>query len=245
MSDAPLGLSVLVPAYNEPSIGAALEQILETLEEVGVASEVIVISDGSTDDTPDLAAAYQDRGVRVIHYEANRGKGFAIRTGFAAAKGALVAFIDADLDLHASGISVLCRILDEEHADVVVGSKVHHDSKVIYPRFRRVQSRVFRQIVRAVFDLDVSDTQTGLKVFKHDALELVMDAALIEGFAFDLELLVLLNDAGFRIVEGPVELDYRFTSSTGMADVVDVLADIWRIHRRRRARRGKRRGGVS
>lgn len=229
-----IDLSVLVPAFEEGlSVGRAVEQILAVLDSMGVTHEVIVISDGSTDDTVERAATFSGRGVQVIHYEVNRGKGFALRTGFAAAKGEVVAYIDADLDLNPRGIAALYEILQREEVDVVVGSKVHADSKVAYPPFRRFQSRIFRQLVRSAFKLDVGDTQTGLKVLRRSCLDFVLDHAIIEGFAFDLELLVLLNDARFRIAEGPVDLDFRFTSSTGLADVIDVLADVWRIHRRR------------
>jgi glycosyltransferase involved in cell wall biosynthesis len=211
----------------------ALEEILRVLESMGISHEVILISDGSTDDTVERAEALSPRGVRVVHYEINRGKGFALRTGFATAKGEAVAYIDADLDLNPRGIVDLYRILEAERADIVVGSKVHPASRVSYPLFRRFQSQVFRRLVRTVFGLNVADTQTGLKILRRNCLEFVLDHAVIEGFAFDLELLVLLNDVGFKIVEGPIELDFRFTSSTGVADVVDVLADVWRIHRRR------------
>jgi glycosyltransferase involved in cell wall biosynthesis len=231
---SPVELSVLVPAFDEgPSVVLALEEILRVLESMNISHEVILISDGSTDDTVERAEALAPRGVRVVHYEINRGKGFALRTGFATAKGDVVAYIDADLDLNPRGISALYQILQEERADIAVGSKTHPASRVSYPLFRRFQSQVFRRLVRAVFGLNVADTQTGLKVLRRGCLEFVLDHAVIEGFAFDLELLVLLNDVGFKIVEGPIELDFRFTSSTGVADVVDVLADVWRIYRRR------------
>ncbi len=237
VSLSPVELSVLVPAFDEgPSVVPALEEIIRVLESMGVSHEIILVSDGSTDDTVERAEVLSPRGVRVVHYEINRGKGFALRTGFATAKGDVVAYIDADLDLNPRGIAALYGILHEEQADIVVGSKIHPGSRVSYPAFRRFQSRVFRYLVRGVFGLNVADTQTGLKVMRRSCLEFVLDHAIIEGFAFDLELLVLLNDVGFKIVEGPIELDFRFTSSTGVADVVDVLADVWRIHRRRQKR---------
>jgi glycosyltransferase involved in cell wall biosynthesis len=170
----------------------------------------------------------------VLHYEPNRGKGYALRHGFSCANGDLVAFIDADMELHPSGIGTLIEILEDRGADVVVGTKTHPDSQVHYPIFRRFQSAIYRRIVRGLFRLDVSDTQTGLKVFRRSPLDEVMPLLQSDGFAFDLELLVLINDAGYRIHEGPVELDYRFATTTGARAVLDVLVDTARIALRRR-----------
>jgi glycosyltransferase involved in cell wall biosynthesis len=168
----------------------------------------------------------------------NRGKGHALRHGFARSRGKWLAFIDADLDIDPSSIGPLLQPLLDGNADVAVASKVHPGSSIHYPPFRRLQSKVFRTLVHTAFSLDVHDTQTGLKVFTHTVLERCLPLVRTDGFAFDVELLVLANDAGFRIVEGPVLLDYQFSSSTGAATVSDMLrelADIWR--RRRRARK--------
>ena len=89
--------------------------------------------------------------------------------------------------------------------------------------------------MRARFRLDVSDTQTGLKVFRREVLEAVMPILESDGFALDLELLVFANDDGFRIVEGPIELDYGFASTTGARAVVDVLREMRHVGRRRKA----------
>jgi glycosyltransferase involved in cell wall biosynthesis len=177
-----------------------------------------------------------------VHYEEQRGKGFALKYGFDNVRGAdLVAFIDADMELHPDGIGRLVEILEAEHVDAVIGSKTHPDSIVSYPAFRRVQSNVFRGIVRALFRLDVTDTQTGLKVFRKPLLDDIMPLLQSTGFAFDLELLVYANDMGYRILEGPVDLDYRFSSTTGVPAVLDVLRDVAQIARRRL---GLRRAGL-
>jgi glycosyltransferase involved in cell wall biosynthesis len=228
-------LSVIVPAYGEGhSIYGALQQLLAALEALDRPYEVIVVSDGNTDDTVKEATRLESHVVKVVHYEPNRGKGYALRHGISLATGDLIAFIDADMELHPSGIGHLIEILTGTGADVVIGTKTHPESLVYYPLFRRFQSRVYRRIVRALFRLDVSDTQTGLKVFRRAALDEVAPFLQSDGFAFDLELLVLINDAGFSIEEGPVHLDYRFASTTGARAIVDVLRDTARIAIRRR-----------
>lgn len=232
-------LSVVVPAYNEAAtIATALKFLRSELDQLHVAYEVLLVSDGNTDGTQAIARSVQFPELSVLHYDENRGKGYAIRHGFSRAVGEIVTFIDADLDLDASGIGVLMRQLTDSRVDAVIGSKVHPESHVVYPRFRRMQSAVFRHIVRALFDLDVADTQTGLKVFRREVLDHCLPLVESSGFAFDLELLVLANDAGFVVSEGPVYLDYQFSSTTGVASVVSVLEDIAALAiRRRRARR--------
>lgn len=240
-------LSVLVPAYGEgTTIYGALGELMATLDALPHPHEVIVVSDGSTDDTAAEARRLGSPNITVLEYEQNRGKGYALRHGFAASRGSHIAFIDADMELHPRGVERLLRILRERQADAVVGSKIHPESKVFYPSFRRLQSRVYRVLVRRLFSLDIADTQTGLKVFRRAPLAEVMPTLRSDGFAFDLELLVEINDAGYSVVEGPVELDYRFKTTTGWSAVVDVLADTFalalrRYAGRRQSRRASRR----
>lgn len=234
-------LSVIVPAFAEgPFIYDSLTQLLEALDDIGVDHEVVVVSDGNTDETVAEASRHTSSLVKVLHYDANRGKGYAIRHGCKHVVGDRVAFIDADMELHPEGIGVLLGLLEAEGWDAVVGSKSHPASQVFYPWLRKCQSLVFKMIVRRLFRLDIADTQTGLKVFRREALDEVMPFVTSEGFAFDLELLVLVNDAGYRVSEGPVRLDYRFATTTGVSAVVDVLRDIGRIVvKRRRLRRSR------
>lgn len=235
MSDSEILLSVIVPAYGEGhSIYESLRQLISSLDALHRRYEVIVVSDGNTDDTVKEAMRLESQAVKVVHYEPNRGKGYALRHGISVASGGLIAFIDADMELHPSGIGHLIELLAESDADVIVGTKTHPDSLVHYPLFRRFQSGVYRWIVRSLFRLNVSDTQTGLKVFRRAALDEVLPFLQSDGFAFDLELLVLVNDAGFSVHEGPVQLDYQFATTTGARAVVDVLRDTGRIACRRR-----------
>ena len=231
-------LSVIVPVHeDEPVIEATLRQVVKSLDALGVEYEVIV---AATSTAPSAAEAVERLGserVRHLFYDDEEGKGNALRHGFTAARGTHVAFIDGGMELHADGIGRLVEILEDRDLDVVVGAKPHPESKVYYPPFRRFQSGTFRRIVRLLFDLDVGDTQTGLKVFRREVLDDVLSRVTSHGFAFDLELLVAAHDVGYQIGEGPVHLDYRFARTTGAGAVVDVLADTVRIAWRRRSRR--------
>ncbi len=223
-------VSVITPAYREgrhiyESLGL-LERELATLDRT---YEVILVSDGSDDDTVSEAARRPE--VKVLEYPAQRGKGYALRHGLEHAEGDIIVFIDSDMELHPSGIRALVELV-EAGADAAIGSKRHPASEVQYPPFRRLQSAVYQRIVRALFALNVTDTQTGLKAFRADMLRRVALPLASNGYAFDLELLVALNDAGARIEEGPVTLDYAFETTTGARAVLDVLGDTYRIWRR-------------
>ncbi len=225
-------LSVVVPAYREgPAIRGNLAQLREALLALDVEWEVIVVSDGNTDATAAQARAFDDGRVQVLEYERNRGKGYAVRTGVRAAAGEWIAFIDADMEISPSG---LAGLLDQVRggADVAVGSKRHRDSHLTYPLFRRLQSRVYQQVIRGLFQIAVTDTQTGLKVFRGDALRAVLSLLRTDGFAFDLEWLVVLGAAGAQIVEGPVTIDYTFETTTGSSAVRDVIRETVLIRRR-------------
>src|SRR5205085_11811858 len=118
----------------------------------------------------------------------NIGKGFALSFGVAQSTGPLVTFIDADMELDPANIKSFLDLMQSTDCDAVIGSKRHPDSKVAYPRFRRLQSWVYQMVVRLLFDLDVRDTQTGLKLFRREVLEQAVPLLAIKRFAFDLEL---------------------------------------------------------
>jgi len=227
-------VSVIVPAYREGGrIEDALRLLVGEMETLDVPFEVIVVSDGSDDDTHVEARRVQGP-ITVIHYPENRGKGYAIRRGLSESRGSRVVFIDADMDLHPDGIGRLLSLLDAG-ADAAVGSKRHPESQVYYPRLRRIQSASYQWLVRRLFGLSLSDTQSGLKAFRGPLLRDAASALTTDGFAFDLELLVELYARGAVVVEGPVHLDYAFRSTTGARAVWDVLRETLRLWHRRRA----------
>jgi len=224
---------VIVPAYREGSrIVPNLFRLTDALEQTGSTWEVIVVVDG---DPATWAAAKdcQSPKVRVVGYSRNRGKGFALRYGISLAHGRLVTFIDSDMDIAPEEIGRMAGVLDLYQADVVVGSKRHPLSEVHYPWFRRVQSLAYQLLVRLLFQVRVRDTQTGLKMFRREVAERVVDVALVKRFAFDLELLVLAQHFGYRrIIESPVKIDYRFQSTTNPRAVFVVLWDTAAIYYR-------------
>ncbi len=231
-------LSILMPAYNEAnSIADNVCETVETMRALGIDFEIVVIDDGSMDGTDAAASsalrAWPDH-VRVVRCERNEGKGNALICGASYSKGAHVAFLDADMDLHPEQLASFFAIMNARNADVVIGSKFHPESKVDYPLPRRVYSFFYYMLVRALFGLPVRDTQTGIKLFKRTVLEHVLPRILVKRFAFDLELLANAHHFGYRIVEAPVTLNFRRVCSRLRLSAVwsvflDTLAIFYRM----------------
>jgi glycosyltransferase involved in cell wall biosynthesis len=223
----PVGLSVVVPAYREGKrIYQNITRLLDELNKLDATYEVVVVSDGNSDDTVREARRVRSPRVRVFHYPMNVGKGFALSLGVAQSVGELVTFIDADMELDPANIGGFIEIMETSKCDAVIGSKRHPLSKVAYPRSRRFQSWVYQLLIRLLFNLDVRDTQTGLKLFRRQVLQEALPLLAIKRFAFDLELLVVARHLGYRkVCEAPITLEYKFESSVNLGSAWHVLWD--------------------
>jgi glycosyltransferase involved in cell wall biosynthesis len=224
-------LSVIVPAYMEgPRIAPNMRKLTDALDRIQTEYEVIVVSDGSTDDTYHEALKAAGPHVKVFGYTPNMGKGFALRYGFERSEGDPVTFIDADMELHPKEIGIFVKLMEIYECDVVIGSKRHPQSEVKYPAFRRLQSWVYQMLIRILFDLNVSDTQTGLKLFRREALSAVLPYMLVRRWAYDLEFFVVARMKGYRkFIEAPVVVDFQFATTTGVAAVIQTLRDTFNI----------------
>jgi glycosyltransferase involved in cell wall biosynthesis len=218
---------VVVPAYREGRrIHDNLKRLVGELDKLNVAYEVVVVSDGNTDATVREAERVGSPAVRVFRYPMNIGKGFALSCGVDQSIGDLVTFIDADMELDPANISVFIDLMRSNGCDAVIGSKRHPESKVSYPRFRRFQSWAYQMFTRILFNLNVRDTQTGLKLFRRQVLQEALPLLAIKKFAFDLELLVVARQLGYRnICEAPIQLDYQFESTVNLGSAWHVLWD--------------------
>ncbi len=244
-------LSVIVPVYDQASVIAENVRVIRERVAAGLEGEfeVIVVSDGSIDGTAERVLERELQGVRVLTYDRNLGKGYAVKTGAREARGRWIGFVDADLDLDPAALPGFVAIGEREGLDFVVGSKRHPDSEVHYPVARIVPSWLYQQLVRLLFHLDVRDTQVGLKVFRREVGENVLPLLLVKRYAFDVELLAVGRALGYgQIKEMPIVLDYRFSGS-GVRSLavahalVDTFAIFYRLrilgyYQRRRARSG-------
>jgi glycosyltransferase involved in cell wall biosynthesis len=217
---------VVVPVYNQAgTIVENVRTIRERVErQLGGRLELIVVSDGSIDRSEERLLEEAADVARVIHYDRNLGKGFAVKAGALAAAGQYISYVDSDLDLDPAAIPGFVETARREGLDFVIGSKRHPDSLVHYPASRRVSSWLYQQLVRFLFRLDVSDTQVGLKVFRREVAEEVMPLLLVKQYAFDLELLAVARALGYkRLREMPIRLQYRFTGS-GVRSIAVLFA---------------------
>ncbi len=236
--EAEVDLSVVVPFFNPGrQLLPHIRSIREVLSEIGGSSEIVAVSDGSTDGSDqELEDALPD--IVLIRLPRNMGKGCALRTGFAASRGAAIAFVDGDGDIPAACLPALVDAGGTGSPHFVIGSKLHPQSQVVYPWIRRIYSTGYLLLVRALVGLDISDTQTGLKLVRRDVMRRVLPLLVEQGFALDLELLAVGRRLGYgRVVEVPVTIRERFRSSiSGSAAwtmLLDTVALAWRLRVRR------------
>jgi glycosyltransferase involved in cell wall biosynthesis len=229
-------VSAIVPIYNQATVIAnSLSRIREALSLANLNFEIVVVNDGSSDNT--LAILEQekkkDSRLKIISYPQNKGKGYAIKQGVMRSSGDIAVFIDGDLDIKPSAIK---EYIDELNKfDFVIASKRHPLSRVNAPISRKVLSRIFNLIVRTTTGIKVKDTQSGLKVGNGNLLRNFFKVMNVNRYAFDVELLALAALMNLNIKEMPVEidLDHRFR----IRQIILMLKDVLDISYRYRIRR--------
>lgn len=217
-------LSLVVPAYKqEKTIVKDIINLDNILSSFDFKYEIIVVVDGFFDNTFDKAKSVKKNTVKVFGYEINKGKGFAIKYGVEKAEGDIIGFIDAGMDIDPSEISIMLDIFDWNKADIIVGSKLHPDSKVNYPFARKILSWGYRTVTHILFGFSVRDTQVGFKIYRKKVAKEVFKRILVKRFAFDVEALAVAYQLGYKkIYESPIKLDFSGYSS------VSIL-NFWRI----------------
>jgi dolichyl-phosphate beta-glucosyltransferase len=228
-------LSVVVPAYNERDVIAeTIAEIESHLRTAGIDHEVIVVCDGATDGTGAVVEelARENPRLRVLNYRKNRGKGYAVRSGVALARGEYVMFIDADL---AIPVSIADDFLDALGSgyDIAIASRRLPESTALVapPRLRRVMGDTFSWFVRRLIVSDVRDTQCGAKAYRGDAARKLFATQQIDHFSFDAEVIFLAERAGYRIKEVPFALLHAPSGSSirPVRDSLLMLRDLVRI----------------
>lgn len=231
-------LSVIVPAYKqEKTIYKDIVNIQKTLEQIRYDYEIIVAIDGKVDKTYQNAKKIKSPKVKVVGYQQNKGKGYAVRYGMAKASGDPIAFIDAGMEIDPNGLGMILEHMEWYDADIIVGSKRHPASQVNYPWERKIISFLYQLFVRVFTGLNIRDTQAGLKIFRRQVLEKVLPRLLVKRYAFDLEMLAVAHHLGFkRIFEAPIKLTYNFADLTHAATLkemkralIDTLAIVYRM----------------
>ena len=200
-------LSVVIPVFNEEKrIRRSLEKIIGFLESRNEPSEILIVDDGSSDETVAVVESFPGADIRVLKNTTNRGKGYSVRRGFLEARGSWVLFTDADLSTPIEEIDSLIDDAAASGADVVVGSRALDRRKILIrqPRFREYAGIVFNRMVRLVLRLPIADTQCGFKLFRREPGLRVFRLQRIRRFGFDPEILYLARKRGLVIREVPV-----------------------------------------
>ena len=225
-----LDLTVVVPYYNPgPNLAGHVAQVIELLRDRGVRFEVIAVSDGSTDGS-DAGLAELGDEVQVVYLPVNQGKGHALRVGLGLGRGSYLGFIDGDGDIPAPVLGEFVSCIQRERPDFAIGSKRHPESMVVYPRLRRFYSWGYQVLTRVLFGLDVTDTQSGIKLARREIVTELLPILEEDGFTFDLELLAVARRLGYtRVVELPVEIRERFSSTVSPRAAWDMLVDTVRL----------------
>lgn len=208
-------LSIVIPAFKEENnIYRTVKKIVEAHDILGYTYEVIVVIDGSPDNTGREAKRHKSKNVRVLEYKTNHGKGYALKYGTMRARGDIITFTDAGGDFDPKQFDKCVKLMEIFDADFVIGSKRHPASKINYPRKRRLYSWIYHRMIKILFGLNVTDTQAGLKFLKKKVAKDVVSRAMVKQYAFDLEMLVIAHQLGYRrIFEAPVELDFNSAGS--------------------------------
>ena len=232
-ASTPPQVSIVVPAYNEAArIGESIRKIEEFLKNMPWTAEVIVVDDGSRDDTAAVVRSMNFSGLRVLRNDPNRGKGFAVKTGVLDALGEYVLFTDADLSAPIDELEKLLEAAKEQRADVVIGSRAVDRSYIEkhQSRGRELGGIVFNLMVKTILGLKIHDTQRGFKLFRRSKAIPVFERMTITGFGFDPELLFLSKRAKLKILELPVRWSHAEGSKIRfMRDSVRMFSDLIRI----------------
>jgi len=224
-------VSVIMPAYNVAGkIVDTIRLTTKHLKQNGYRYEMVIVDDGSTDDTFTEATRLRDPHIRVVGYERNRGKGYAVRFGSRLVSGDFVVVMDSDGNITPDLIVRYIGALKDH--DIAIASKWHPESRVSTPLMRRILSHSFHVLVVLLTGVRVSDTQCGFKVFRSGAFAKLISLLAVKHYAFDVEVLTVARLMNLRIAELPVRL--RLSSHFSAKKVVRVLVDLlgisYRLH---------------
>lgn len=226
-------LSLIIPAYNEASrIVKSLNKAIDFLEKNDFDFEIIVVDDGSQDNTNEAVKQFKDK-VKLIIQTENFGKGAAVRTGMINAKGKIRLFSDADFS---TPIYEIYKLIDRinQGADICIGSRAIDRSlvKEHQPFYREYMGRIFNKFVQTLIFKGINDTQCGFKIFTEKATNLIFPKAKINGFSFDVELLYLAKKQGLKVEQVAVEWynDERSTVNP-IKDSAMMFFELFKIRR--------------
>ena len=231
-------ISVVIAAYNEEKrIGKSLRKIKDYLDAQDFAYEIIVVDDGSTDNTKQVAIGYKSEitNLKIIGYPKNRGKGYALRQGVLASKGGSVLVSDADLSTPIEELSHMLPLISGCEYDVAIGSRALKPETIIkkQPWWRQGMGKIFNKIVRLLVLEGIKDTQCGFKLFSGEAARNLFINARIDRFAYDVEILALAKKRNYGVLEVPVRwINSPDSKVNPIFDSLQMIFDLVKIRLR-------------
>jgi dolichyl-phosphate beta-glucosyltransferase len=223
-----MDLSIVIPAFNEARrLDPTLRQVVDYLRRNGTGYEVLVVDDGSTDATSEVAERFAGEGVRVLRQEVNRGKGAVLKAGVLASRGREVLLTDADLSTPIEELEKLRPRLAE--AELVLGSRSVPGSEIVkhQPLYREWMGRIFNLLIRLAGVRGLRDTQCGFKLLDGDIARRLFSELTIERFAYDVELVWLARRHGYRVIEVGVRwADSPSSKVNPLTDSFRMLRDV-------------------
>ena len=233
-------LAVIIPVYNEArQIVESVQTLCGVLPDVASQWEIRVVDDGSEDATVSLVRGAFGTDPRVVvQCEPHTGKGGAVRAGMLATSAALRFMCDADLSMPLSELPRFLALVPGE-ADVVIGSREGPEARRVgEPAYRHVMGRAFNLVVRQLALPEIQDTQCGFKLFSGAAAEAIFSRTTLDGWAFDLEALVIAQTLGVRVRSLPIEWHHRSESRVSpVGDSIRMFRDVLRVRARAAAGR--------
>ena len=217
-------LSVVIPVYNEKN---TVSEILHRVLASGLADEIVVVNDGSTDGTAEILRAQKEKKVHVITFPKNRGKGAAVRAGIEAVKGDLVLIQDADLEYDPRDIPALLKPIEENLADVVYGSRFLGGPRRMTMYWHAVANHMLTSLTNILYNTILTDMETGYKLFKREVLLNIRIRST--SFDFEPEITAKLLKMKVRIFEIPITFNPRDYSDGKKINFIDAIAAFWAL----------------
>ena len=225
-------ISIVIPAYNEEKrLPDTLRKVLKFISSKKLKAEIIVVDDGSSDNTASVAASLKNPKIKVVKNPKNMGKGFSVQNGVKHSKGDIILFTDADMSTPIKHLEEFLQY-HKEGFEVVIASRDLVESRVMVPQsqFRELGGKIFNLMVRIVTGLPVHDTQCGFKSFTKKAANLIFPRQTIPGFGFDVEILFIAYNHKLPIKESAVEwYNAPGTKVSFLKDSVRMFAELFKI----------------